>query len=647
MTLSGSDWQRLLINFLHIILVCMWCVWILNATLGKQEANKAILKRTIRTFCLVLIPMFFLILSVKSIDNYLEANFYLWDMMLVKTSMSYVYLIYNTIYIIVPTIFSYVLVRRLYAQDQSVKTFFAVLTGLVAIIINEFVYRLFLLPFLQTVANSETKVMPNQLLALGIQLACLVVLYFGYKRYLCSRMKAVLDTPDGRMTRFVKVPVISNIIFVVMIAELQTFGIKMDAVKWIDLFIYIIVVCCLAFVYIMMYWSIFTGIHLSTEKMRSQAELDVASHIQSSVLPTVFPPYPDHQEFSIYANMVTAKEVGGDFYDFFFTDERHLVIIIADVSGKGVPASLFMMTARTLIKSIAMSGASVEDVFYKANDSLCENNEAEMFVTAWMGKLDIYSGHLTFVNAGHNPPLWFHQNAPFTFMDTYRRSLMLGVREHVVYHKNEIDLYEEDTLYLYTDGVSEANNHEGQLYGEERLKRCLNECKKQTPESYLAAVHEDVNVFVNGATQFDDITMLAVQIKQLKEVLHVHVAAANMQQVTAFVEDYLQQASCEQKVIHEALLSVDEIFSNIVKYSEANEAVVTCFASQDEVTISFMDDGLQYNPLEEDIPDIDVDLSQRRIGGLGIHVVKNVMDTMDYAYLEGRNVLKIQKRCQS
>lgn len=247
--------------------------------------------------------------------------------------------------------------------------------------------------------------------------------------------------------------------------------------------------------------------YIAEAAARSDKELEFAKTIQHSAIPTVFPPYPGHSEFDIYAAMDTAKEVGGDFYDFYFVGENKLGFLIADVSGKGIPAAMFMMTAKTIIKGYAESGKSVDEVFTIANEKLCESNEAGMFVTAWFGVLDLLTGKVEFVNAGHNPPLVRHKDSTFDYLKS-KPSFVIAGMEGMKYRRNEFFLSPGDEIYLYTDGVTEATDSENRLYGEERLVRFLNTLHGLSGEEICHAVKADVADFVGDAPQFDDITML-------------------------------------------------------------------------------------------------------------------------------------------
>lgn len=250
--------------------------------------------------------------------------------------------------------------------------------------------------------------------------------------------------------------------------------------------------------------------YISDAEARIDAELAFAKAIQHSALPSVFPPYPNRKEFDIWACMHTAKEVGGDFYDFYFVDENTLVFLIADVSGKGIPAAMFMMTAKTLLKSYAESGMDAAQVLTQANNKLCEGNDAGMFVTVWMGYLNTRTGEVTYANAGHNPPLVRHADGSVEFVRS-RPGLVLAGMEGIRYRANSIQLEPGDMLYLYTDGVTEATNADNNLYGENRLLAILEHHTNGDVHAVCENVKADVDAFVGEAPQFDDITMLSLR----------------------------------------------------------------------------------------------------------------------------------------
>ena len=248
---------------------------------------------------------------------------------------------------------------------------------------------------------------------------------------------------------------------------------------------------------------------LTGERNRVEAELDLAAKIQDDMLPKVF---PDRPEFDLYASMTPAKEVGGDFYDFFLIDDDHLGLVIADVSGKGVPAAMFMMMSKMLVKNYAMTGMSPAEVLNKTNVSICENNKNKMFVTVWFGILTISTGKLTAANAGHEFPAVRQPDGSFELLKD-KHGFVIGLRKNKKYTEYELELKKGATLFVYTDGVPEATNGENELFKTERMLEALNKEPSAVPEKILENVHTAVNGFVGKAPQFDDLTMLAVTIK--------------------------------------------------------------------------------------------------------------------------------------
>ncbi len=250
---------------------------------------------------------------------------------------------------------------------------------------------------------------------------------------------------------------------------------------------------------------------VTAEKERIGAELDVATKIQASMLPCIFPAFPNRTEFDIYASMQPAKEVGGDFYDFFLVDNNTLAVVIADVSGKGVPAALFMVIAKTLIKNNAQSGKSPKEVFEAVNNLLCEGNDAGMFVTAFLGYLDIPSGGFIFVNAGHNLPL-LRKGERFEWLKTKPGFVLAGM-EDMFYKQGEIVLDSGDEIFLYTDGVTEAVNNENQLFSDPRLLETVNQHVGLPLKEFTITIKREIDKFAEGAEQADDITMLTLHYK--------------------------------------------------------------------------------------------------------------------------------------
>lgn len=256
---------------------------------------------------------------------------------------------------------------------------------------------------------------------------------------------------------------------------------------------------------------------VTAEKERIGAELNVATQIQSSMLPCIFPAFPDRDELDIYATMTPAKEVGGDFYDFFMVDERHVAIVIADVSGKGVPAALFMVIGKTLIKDHTQPGRDLGEVFTEVNNILCESNDNGMFITAFEGVLDLVTGEFRYANAGHEMPFIYRKDGGYEAYKI-RPGFVLAGMENIKYKEQKIQLNIGDKIFQYTDGVTEATDKDNQLYGMDRLHKVLNEkCLDCNPEQTLKLVKEDIDAFVGDNDQFDDITMLCLEYKKKME----------------------------------------------------------------------------------------------------------------------------------
>ena len=249
------------------------------------------------------------------------------------------------------------------------------------------------------------------------------------------------------------------------------------------------------------------------ETERIAAELSVAHHIQTSMLPNIFPAFPDHEEFDIYASMTPAKEVGGDFYDFFMVDDRHLALVIADVSGKGVPAALFMVIGKTLIKDHTTPDRDLGAIFTKVNELLCQSNSEGLFITAFEGVLDLDTGDFVYVNAGHDAPFICRKDGSYEPL-AVKPGFVLAGMEETKFTEGRITLSEGDKLFHYTDGVTEATNTHNVLYGKERLLLVLNKNKQQNPKETLSSVKADIDDFVGKAPQFDDITMLCVEYRR-------------------------------------------------------------------------------------------------------------------------------------
>ena len=389
--------------------------------------------------------------------------------------------------------------------------------------------------------------------------------------------------------------------------------------------------------------------YIAEAAARIDKELEYAKQIQLSALPTN---YPNGKDYSIYAEMLAAKEVGGDFYDFYKLNDNTVAFLVADVSGKGIPAAMFMMTAKTIIKDLAESGMAVNDIFTKANAKLCENNESGMFVTAWMGILDIRSGKLQFANAGHNPPLLKKADGTFEYLKT-RAGFVLAGMEGVKYRASELTLNAGDRLFLYTDGVTEATNTQNELYGENRLLEFMNKNSIIDATKLLPKLKKDIDKFVGEAPQFDDITMLIFDYKLDKGEQMVNkifpAKTDSLSQVIEFIEEKLESWDCSMKVKMAICVAIEEVFVNVANYAYPDKNGTVEFnvgfdAQTRIVTFEMIDSGVPFDPLKKSDPDITLTAEERNIGGLGIFITKKTMDTINYEYKNDKNILTMKKK---
>ena len=389
---------------------------------------------------------------------------------------------------------------------------------------------------------------------------------------------------------------------------------------------------------------------ITAEKERIGTELNVASQIQEGMLPCIFPPFPGRSEFDIYASMNTAKEVGGDFYDFFLIDDDHLALVMADVSGKGVPAALFMMASKILLNNFAlMSSSSPAVILERVNHHICMNNKAEMFVTTWLGILEISTGRLRAANAGHEFPAIRRAGGRFELYQD-RHGFVLGGLDGIRYKEYEIQLQAGDTLFLYTDGVTEACGADREMFGTDRMLAALNTAPQESLEDILDEVKTSIHLFTGDEPQFDDITMMAIRYrgKDMNKIT-LQAKTENLDQIIAFIDEQLEASDCPMKTQMQIDVAVEELFINIAKYAYAPETgnvVVGIGIDNDSrtVRITFADSGIPYNPMKREDPDITLPAEEREIGGLGIFMVKKTMDDIQYDYKNGQNILTIIKK---
>ena len=371
-------------------------------------------------------------------------------------------------------------------------------------------------------------------------------------------------------------------------------------------------------------------------------DMVIAKTIQTSALPV---PLAANPCFRLAASMTPAREVGGDFYDFFMLDATHLAFLVADVSGKGVTAALYMMTAKTVIKDALLATRDIAAAFTEANRELCRNNSANMFLTAWGGVLDLETGVVAFVNAGHNPPAKVGKSVEWL---ADKSGTVMAFMDCVKYTPRLAHLAPGDVLFLYTDGVTEAMDRKGELFGEERLAATLAAVSSSSPDTVCGVVRVAVAAFADGATAVDDLTVLAVQYVRQSErfVRSFPPTQEGICQASAYLDECLkEQPPGAQSSLH---IILDEIASNIVKHSGASGFEVDVEFTEDPagVRLVFVDDGVPYDPLSHADPDTKLPAAERPIGGLGIMMVKKMADSISYERARNRNFLTVFKKAE-
>ena len=437
--------------------------------------------------------------------------------------------------------------------------------------------------------------------------------------------------------------------------------------------------------------SIKENINAQKNLGRIERELDFARNIQLAMLPeSEKDEICDDDRHELAPFILPAKEVGGDFYDFFKIDNDHLCVVVGDVSGKGVPAALFMMVSRIILRTMMKNLKSVVKTFNSTNYALAKRNKQNMFVTVWMGIIDLRSGHVEFASAGHNPPAVRHEDGSVEFIPS-RSGLVIAAMENVQYRQQVYDLKPGDTLFLYTDGVTEATNSKNELFGDARLLETLAKSKDLETADVCKFVKKEIDSFVQDVPQFDDITMLCVKYigngepvweryektidvvnggkHELKNFVDkifspmdvsakeqmqnaweryekmVDVIPENQVVLTAFVEGILAHMERSAKSQMQINIAIDEIYSNIVKFSGATKVTLIVEVRKATLTakLTFIDDGMPYDPLKNKDPDITLSAEEREVGGLGIFIVKKTMDSVCYRRNGDNNELAITK----
>jgi sigma-B regulation protein RsbU (phosphoserine phosphatase) len=378
-----------------------------------------------------------------------------------------------------------------------------------------------------------------------------------------------------------------------------------------------------------------------------ESELNVARQIQMSIVPKIFPAFPKRGEFDIFAIIEPAREVGGDLYDFFLLDDDHLCFTIGDVSGKGVPASLFMAVTKTLIKAKAGMHAEPDQILLAVNNELCKDNDSGMFTTIFLCILTISSGEIVFSSGGHNVPYLKKANGQIEALPRLK-GMALAVMEDAPFTRGRIKLDDGDCIVLYTDGVTEAMNPAGELLKDERLVQILQRFKGSTAKEAVQYILDETRRFANGAVQSDDISILVLKfLGPRRMVYRLTNGVEEIPVLSEAIQKFAAENGVPQDVAFKVNLSLEELLTNTLCYGYPKggepEIKVCLFTLSQTLVIEACDNAIPFNPLENPEPDISQDIDERPIGGLGIHIVRNLMDEITYRREADRNILTMKK----
>ena len=385
----------------------------------------------------------------------------------------------------------------------------------------------------------------------------------------------------------------------------------------------------------------------TANRERIESELRIAHAIQMGMIPKSFPAFPERTDLRLSAKLLPAKEVGGDLYDFFIKDER-LYFIIGDVSGKGIPASLVMAVTCRLFRSIASHLDKPEEIIYSLNDSLADGNESSMFCTAFLGILDLKSGYLDYCNAGHNAPLIVDCNGDVAPMDI-EPNLALGLFSGFPYKGEQIKIEKGAKLYLFTDGVTEAENNDKVLFGDERLVEVLKECSLLEPSAIVDKTFDEVKHHADGAEQSDDITVMCIKYcNNMEKTIILANDIAEIGRLNEFVEEIGSEFSLSAEVIFNLNLVLEEAVVNIINYAypkeEHEKIYLSAHLCENSIVLVLTDTGKEFDPTMAPEADITLSAEERPIGGLGIFLIRQMMNEVKYERIEGKNILTLEKK---
>jgi PAS domain S-box-containing protein len=386
---------------------------------------------------------------------------------------------------------------------------------------------------------------------------------------------------------------------------------------------------------------------------RMSTELNFARDIQLDMLPLIFPAFPNRTEVTVFAALESAREVGGDFYDFYFLDDDHLCFVIGDVAGKGAPGALMMAVSKTLIKSRAADDSEPASILTHVNDELSQDNKSSMFVTVFLGIINVKSGEFVYTNAGHNPPYIRRRDGSLQKVDAFHGPVV-GAMPGLPYQQDRDVLHPGDVILVYTDGVTEAFNEEEKLFSEDRLEARLSSKSFDSAESIVSGTIDEVNRFTGEAEQSDDITLLAVQYLGLPETMktqELDISIKNRYEDMSLVEDkfaaFAEENDLPDAVKQSMSIVLDEMLNNVISYAyrgeKEKEIEVVFELSGKRLVVTIKDSGVPFNPFARETPDISESIEEREIGGLGIHMVRSLMDEYSYHRQINKNVVTLVK----
>lgn len=374
----------------------------------------------------------------------------------------------------------------------------------------------------------------------------------------------------------------------------------------------------------------------TAEQTAIMNEMTNARDIQMAMVPNQFPPFPERSDIDIYGMMEPAKSVGGDLFDFLIRDNR-LYFCIGDVSGKGIPAALLMAVTRSLFHSISMSEQQPEQIIWRINRGFCQGNINNMFVTMFIGILDLATGHLVYCNAGHEAPLLANQLLPV------KRNKPVGVLLDWVFEAQETDMQPGDTLFLYTDGLNDARNQTGKRMGRARVAELASQFTHQTVRQLVQQMADEVHRYAAGTEQSDDITLLAIKWTGAASQLSISPTIDEIDRLKPFVTGAATQAGLSQKETKRLRAAVEEALANVINYSGATTIALKAEEADGQLIITIDDDGLPFDPTQDSATDLTIPADQRPPGGMGIHMMQRMTDGLSYQRHDGHNILKLFK----